>query len=94
MDNKQNKPEEIIRAIVRLCDDPNRQGKSIVSFSPDWGGHSLTIDIEGRGHSHAGIPSERTEESFQVLVDDLHAMLCREGGHLEFVNLNEKETNG
>lgn len=57
---------ERIRDIVNA--DPNKIER--VSFSCDWGGNGLTLEIGG-GHTHVGDP----DGSLERLVDDLLASL-------------------
>ena len=65
------KCREIIKAITKRCDDPNvDKCESVVGFTRDWGGNSLTVLIDG-GHTHVGDP----EHPFWMLVEDLHALL-------------------
>ena len=47
----------------------NEQGN--VTLERDWGGNSLTVCVEGQGHTHVGMP----EASFEDLVDQLHSSL-------------------
>lgn len=71
---------EIVTAIVKLCDDCDDKRNPQVAFYQDWGGNSVTVEIAGRGHSHAGMD----DGSFDDLVDQLHGMFCG-GSHLSFV---------
>ena len=73
----------IIEAIRDLCNKEEREDEdAVISFSRDWGGNSLTVEVKGQGHTHVGGPGEHY--SFATLVDSLHGVLC-EGRGLTFV---------
>ena len=77
--NTEEKSEAIIKAIISRCNNSSKDN-AVVSFYPDWGGNSLTIEIQGLGHSHCGYP----DASFEELVDHLYSLLCHNSG-LSFV---------
>lgn len=73
----------IIEGIRDICNDERYADKSaVISFSQDWGGNSLTLQIAGMGHTHVGCPSSHA--TFEELVNSLHALLC-EGRGLSIV---------
>ena len=72
----QEKAFEIFKAIIDICDNHN----AFVCFSNDFGGNTLTVEISGRGHSHAGVP----KEGIEWLIRDLHNMFVHNRG-LSFV---------
>jgi len=87
-----DKCREIILAIRDLSrgtgDGPGESGYG-VSFTSDWGGNSLTVEIAGKGHTHVGDPDATDDE----LIEALHALLCR-GRGLSFVQPEEPKGSG
>lgn len=83
------KCREILLKIRDLCNEEAAGTKqSVISFSQDWCGNSLTIEIAGQGHSHIGDMSG--EGTFDGLIDDLHGLLCHNRG-LSFVQPVKQE---
>jgi len=72
---------EVFKAIVAICEDE----EAFVCFSNDFGGNALTVEISGKGHSHAGTSCEGVE----VLIRDLHNMFVDSRG-LSFVPPNKR----
>lgn len=66
--------EEIIQRIGQIvwADGDNKDAS--VAFRNDWGPHSLTVEITGRGHTHVGDP-EDDGGTFKRLVEQLHSTL-------------------
>ncbi len=74
----QKKCEEILRSMLQTCNDsPDHKGGPLVGFSPDWGGHSLTVWVRN-SHSHVGNVSE--DGTFEELIDQLHDLLLKGRG--------------
>lgn len=93
----EEKCAQIIKYIVNHCNDPkviaetDAGGRAGISFSPDHGECSITVDISGKGHSHVGNWWDTaTPESFTKLVDELHALLIS-GRGLSFVSADPAE---
>lgn len=83
------KCREIILKIRDMCNTEEAAYKQpMISFSQDWGGDSLTVEIAGQGHSHIGDMSG--EGTFDGLIDDLYNMLIHSRG-LSFVQPVHKE---
>ena len=61
---------EMCEAIVKKILDLANEEKP-VSFESDWGGNSITVNVEGQGHTHCGLP----DSSFDVLVEQLYNSL-------------------
>lgn len=80
--NTAEKCEEILREIVRLCDEAAGKDPTspVISFGPDWGGNALTLYI-GEDHTHVG--SSDDSFTFDQLVNSLHARFL-EGKGLSF----------
>lgn len=73
------KCKAIIEKIIAMSNEIPSHKTPVISFAPDWGGNSLTICVEGKGHTHCGDPNA----SFDQLVEELHMLLC-EGKGLSF----------
>jgi hypothetical protein len=73
----EQKCKAIIEAIVKFV---NEKHDNTVTFSPDWGGNSLTIAMTGLGHNHCGLD----DESFDTLVEHLYNTICNAGPHLSW----------
>ena len=71
------KSEAILRAIMGIVDADSAKQVS-VTFSQDWGPHSVTLEITGRGHTHCG--SFHDGATWDELVDSLHGTLVRQHG--------------
>ena len=72
-----NKCKAILEKIVQLCGSEDAGKKlPVISFSQDWGGNSITVEIAGKGHSHCGDPNA----SFDTLIDQLHRLICDNAG--------------
>ena len=61
-------PDKCVAILQRIVELAN-SGK-IVSFEEDWGGNSLTVNVDG-GHTHVGLP----DNSFDLLADNLYNSL-------------------
>lgn len=68
-------PEQCEEILVRILDLVNANPLRRVSFSADWGGHSLTVHVDD-AHSHVGQP----DATWERLVDRLHGLLVRDEG--------------
>lgn len=71
------KCEAIVKRIAGIA---NKEGE--ISFSRDWGGNTLTINIPSRGHTHVGIPGGE----FEILVSNLYNTL-HDGPGLSWANV-------
>ncbi len=69
--NKNNTPykcQEILLKILQVVNDKgNLYLVPEVVLSRDWGGNSLTVEVEG-AHFHAG----KVDATFEELIDQLH----------------------
>lgn len=61
-------PDKCVAILQRIIELAN-SGKS-VSFEEDWGGNSLTVNVDG-GHNHVGLP----DCPFDLFVDNLYNSL-------------------
>jgi hypothetical protein len=76
-----DKAEAILRKIMEIVDaDPDK--RTSVAFCSDWGPHSCTLEITGRGHTHCG--SFHNGATWEELVDSIYETLCKNRG-LSFV---------
>jgi hypothetical protein len=81
MDNETaRKSEEILRAILAHCNSRLAAGEEewAIAFGPDWGESSLTIYDPKHGHTHVG--GVFPEDTFEELIDQLHAQLVQGRG--------------
>lgn len=72
------KCQEIIAAIVAMCQEERADGRPQISFSADWGGNSLTVEISDLGHTHVGGFHEGA--TLEELIDNLHGQLIFKRG--------------
>lgn len=63
--------ESVLRLILDIA---NKQGS--ITFEQDFGGNTLTVIVEDKGHTHVGYPSC----SFEDLVEGLQNSLSGRGG--------------
>ena len=70
---KKNETAEKCEAILRKMLETANAGTPL-EIHADWGGSTLTVIIEGKGHWHVGAP----EGSFEQMVDHMHGVMTRE----------------
>ena len=70
-----NKCEAILKTIISIVNKEN----IAISFERDWGDYTATI-IKGNKHSHIGIPNEKDEVYFGILIDHLYDLLVDNTG--------------